>query len=67
MSATTRKCYTECAALFSMREMRVAACGISYFTTVTPMDLAVPMMELQMDCRGTNSLPGSVCFTCARC
>ena len=43
-----------------------AACGSGYLTTVTPMDLAVPMMELQMDSKGTNSLPGSDCFTCAR-
>lgn len=37
-----------------------------YFTTVTPIDLAVPMMDEQMDSRGMNSLPGSDCLTCAR-
>lgn len=37
----------------------------AYLTTVIPMDLAVPMTEVQMDSRGTNSLPGSDCFTCA--
>ena len=33
-----------------------------------PMDLAVPTMDMQIDSRGTTSLPGSVFFTweCAR-
>lgn len=47
---------------------RVSACGMRtrgvHFTTVTPMDLAVPMIELQIDSSGTNSLPGSVFLTC---
>lgn len=37
-------------------------------TTVTPIARAVPMIELQIDCREMNSEPGSVCFTCGeRC
>lgn len=38
--------------------------GIAQRTTLTPIDLAVPTMLLQIDSRRTNSLPGSVCFTC---
>ncbi len=30
-----------------------------------PIDRAVPMMDVQMDSSGMNSLPGSDCFTCA--
>ena len=48
--------------LASVACMRAAA----HFTTVTPIDLAVPMIDVQMDSRGMNSLPGSDCLTCAR-
>jgi len=42
---------------------RSAEC-VAQRTTLTPMDLAVPTMLLQIDSSRTNSLPGSVCFTC---